>query len=625
MLSAGACRQSPRTDTGRATAEPAGGKVEQRTSALTVLSRTGWVASASPAGGTGETADKAIDGTATSRWRSGVAQATNQFFQVDMAAARTFTEIRLDTTSTATEYPRSYKVQVANDNVSWATASTVVAGSGTAFMTLAFAPQTARYIRVTLTGGDTASWSIHEFNVYDASLVRTGWTATASTTATGTATAGALDSSITTRWSSASGTSHQFQVDMLATQTFDQITLDAGAATSANFPRSYTVSVSSDGTTFTQIASGTGTSRVVVVNFPMQQARFIRVNSTNGTAFTWSIEELYVGPATVATTYVRTGWTATAFTNSANAGLALDGSTTTSWTSTGGETSQFIQVDMQAIRMFTQVTVDAGTSVTPRTYQLQVGNTSTGPWTTVVSNVAGTAATVTISVAPQTSRFIKINQTATSTTNWSVRELNVSGPALSRAGWVVSASPSSTTDVPANAIDGTASTRWDSGANQAVTTPSQSFTLDMGAAHVVNQLTLDAGTSTGNYPRGYSVSLSNDGSNWGTPVATGTGSTQIVTINFLTQSARYISIAQTGTASANHWSIHEINVWRVKQPCDTVTCTASDQCHVAGVCDANTGVCSNPNKTNGSTCNDSNACTTGETCQNGTCGSGTTV
>jgi len=35
---------------------------------------------------------------------------------------------------------------------------------------------------------------------------------------------------------------------------------------------------------------------------------------------------------------------------------------------------------------------------------------------------------------------------------------------------------------------------------------------------------LDAGSSTGDYPRGYKVEVSNDGSNWGSPVATGTGS-----------------------------------------------------------------------------------------------------
>src|SRR5436309_10349638 len=56
-------------------------------------------------------------------------------------------------------------------------------------------------------------------------------------------------------------------------------------------------------------------------------------------------------------------------------------------------------------------------------------------------------------------------------------------------------------------------------------------------------------------------------------------------------------------------------------PTSTVTCTALDQCHVAGTCDPMSGVCSNPNKANGTACNDNNACTSGETCHNGACGS----
>lgn len=50
-----------------------------------------------------------------------------------------------------------------------------------------------------------------------------------------------------------------------------------------------------------------------------------------------------------------------------------------------------------------------------------------------------------------------------------------------------------------------------------------------------------------------------------------------------------------------------------------VTCTASDQCHVAGTCNAATGHCSNPPAPNGTNCNDGNACTQTDTCQTGVC------
>jgi cysteine-rich repeat protein len=54
--------------------------------------------------------------------------------------------------------------------------------------------------------------------------------------------------------------------------------------------------------------------------------------------------------------------------------------------------------------------------------------------------------------------------------------------------------------------------------------------------------------------------------------------------------------------------------------CAGVTCTASDACHTAGVCDAATGSCSNPPATDGTTCDDSDACSTSDTCTAGVCG-----
>jgi hypothetical protein len=51
---------------------------------------------------------------------------------------------------------------------------------------------------------------------------------------------------------------------------------------------------------------------------------------------------------------------------------------------------------------------------------------------------------------------------------------------------------------------------------------------------------------------------------------------------------------------------------------EPVTCTAQDQCHMAGTCQPN-GQCSNPTKADGATCNDGNACTDGDQCSGGSC------
>jgi sugar lactone lactonase YvrE len=58
---------------------------------------------------------------------------------------------------------------------------------------------------------------------------------------------------------------------------------------------------------------------------------------------------------------------------------------------------------------------------------------------------------------------------------------------------------------------------------------------------------------------------------------------------------------------------------QTNNPCAGVTCTASDPCHAAGVCDPTTGACSNPAQPDGTACNDGNACTQTDTCQAGVC------
>src|SRR5262249_40602744 len=56
-----------------------------------------------------------------------------------------------------------------------------------------------------------------------------------------------------------------------------------------------------------------------------------------------------------------------------------------------------------------------------------------------------------------------------------------------------------------------------------------------------------------------------------------------------------------------------------------VICVAKDECHMAGECDVNTGVCSDPAKPDGAPCDDGNACTQADTCQMGVCTSGKPV
>eukprot|EP01059_Diplonema_ambulator_P004353 TRINITY_DN14055_c0_g1_i1.p1 TRINITY_DN14055_c0_g1~~TRINITY_DN14055_c0_g1_i1.p1 ORF type:complete len:4521 (+),score=859.58 TRINITY_DN14055_c0_g1_i1:194-13564(+) len=51
----------------------------------------------------------------------------------------------------------------------------------------------------------------------------------------------------------------------------------------------------------------------------------------------------------------------------------------------------------------------------------------------------------------------------------------------------------------------------------------------------------------------------------------------------------------------------------------TTPCTSSDQCHVAGVCDPTTGICTDPMIPDNTPCDDGNPSTTGDICVNGVC------
>ncbi|WP_240644525.1 discoidin domain-containing protein [Paenibacillus paeoniae] len=128
--------------------------------------------------------------------------------------------------------------------------------------------------------------------------------------------------------------------------------------------------------------------------------------------------------------------------------------------------------------------------------------------------------------------------------------------ALDRTGWTASSSPSSG-DVAANLLDGSMATRWSAGTAMA---PGQSLTIDMKAAKSFNKVVMNSTGSNDDYARGYDIYVSSDGVNYGSAVASGTGSGPIVDAAFPVQSARYIKIVQTGTAS-NWWSIRELNVY----------------------------------------------------------------
>jgi glucosylceramidase len=108
----------------------------------------------------------------------------------------------------------------------------------------------------------------------------------------------------------------------------------------------------------------------------------------------------------------------------------------------------------------------------------------------------------------------------------------------------------------AAAVDDDASTRWSTGAAQQ---PGQTLTADLGSARSFRRVVLDTGADTGDYPRGYALSTSTDGTHWSGDV-TGAGSGQLTTIDLPATSARYVRIVQTGSAP-QWWSVADLRLY----------------------------------------------------------------
>jgi beta-glucosidase len=105
-------------------------------------------------------------------------------------------------------------------------------------------------------------------------------------------------------------------------------------------------------------------------------------------------------------------------------------------------------------------------------------------------------------------------------------------------------------------LDGNAATRWSSGAPMA---NGNTVTLDLGAARTFSRVAMDSGSSTADYARGYTIAVSTDGSTWRS-VGSGAGTSALVSASIGSQTARYVRITQTGSATS-WWSIAELNLY----------------------------------------------------------------
>jgi hypothetical protein len=216
-----------------------------------------------------------------------------------------------------------------------------------------------------------------------------------------------------------------------------------------------------------------------------------------------------------------------------------------------------VPVGLTANAAYTQVALSWTASAGATVYSVKRSTTNGGPYSVIAPNLTNVNY-LDAGLTNMTAYYYVVSAKNDAGESTNSAQISVTPGLLSRGRWVVTASSTESGGSPANAIDGNISTRWSTGASQV---NGQWFQIDMGATNTFNEIVLDAGSSSSDYPRGFRVNLSNDGSNWGNPVATGAGSSAVTTIYFATNSACYIRITQTGSVSGIWWSIHELNVY----------------------------------------------------------------
>ncbi len=270
------------------------------------------------------------------------------------------------------------------------------------------------------------------------------------------------------------------------------------------------------------------------------------------------------------------GWTAIASVRSEAAHNAIDLDAASRWsTNDDQKPGQTFTLDTQKPHTFSRLVLTGHPADMPRGYRVTVSDDGRN-WRLVATGNGPRADTMTIAFPRTTARFVRIEQTENLTKDfygyWSINNLELLnapgdadlatltrpegyGVALLRRDWT--AAGDSKPDLVARALDGDYGTRWDSGASQ---TPGQNIVVDMKAPRVFSRVVMSSAGGDDDSPQAYEVYVSDDGQNWGRPVATGRNAGRHCVATFDKATARFLKIVQTGR-SERWWGINELNVY----------------------------------------------------------------
>ncbi|WP_328946310.1 discoidin domain-containing protein [Streptomyces sp. NBC_00250] len=246
-------------------------------------------ATASSAETSGLGAANTVDGFDATRWAS--AYSDNQWLQVDLGSARTFSSVRLNWEGA---YGKDYDIQTSADGTTWTTVAQRRGRTSAGVDTLTFPAATGRYVRMKgIARGTTFGYSLYAFEVISDDLAQ-GRRAIASSTETANFPgANAVDGLDATRWASAYSDNQWLQVDLGSARTFSSVRLNWEGA----YGKDYDIQTSADGTTWTTVAQRRGrtSAGVDTLTFPAATGRYVRMKGiARGTGYGYSLYSFQV-------------------------------------------------------------------------------------------------------------------------------------------------------------------------------------------------------------------------------------------------------------------------------------------------------------------------------------------
>ncbi len=124
-----------------------------------------WTFSANPAAiNAMDFMQNVVDNNIASRWSTGANQVPGQYFQIDFGGTVSLTQVVLDATNNAGDYPRGYDIGLSALGTTF-TSVAMNAANANIVVTETFAAAQGRYLRITQKGTFTNWWSIDELRL----------------------------------------------------------------------------------------------------------------------------------------------------------------------------------------------------------------------------------------------------------------------------------------------------------------------------------------------------------------------------------------------------------------------------------------------------------------------------